>query len=159
MGFYLMADGGSNVEFWSEKLANLPTTTTTTTTTAGGAGGGDDGIGGGGRKKFLVHLGSATRDVDGCDRSAYLRTRESMSSSSVPVYATPGDNDYPNCDDPSKGWEMYREHVSNVDEEFWEEPTEYDVRRQGSRDENFSFLYGRVLFVGLNMVSNVADGE
>ena len=138
VGFYLMADGGSNVDYWSGRLSGLNAT----------------------GRSFLAHLGSATREVDGCDRPSYVRARESMGSSSVPVYATPGDNDYPRCDDPSRGWEMYEEHVSRIDEGGpWGRPTEYVVRRQGSRGENFSFLLGRVLFVGLNMVSNVADGE
>jgi len=48
----------------------------------------------------------------------------------------------------------------DIDEVYWEAPREYDVKRQAERAENFSFLYRRrVLFVGLNMVSNVADGE
>lgn len=48
----------------------------------------------------------------------------------------------------------------DIDEVYWEAPREYDVKRQAERVENFSFLYRRwVLFVGLNMVSNVADGE
>jgi hypothetical protein len=35
----------------------------------------------------------------------------------------------------------------------------YDLRDRRSGVENFSFLYSRrVLFIGLNMVSNVDDG-
>ena len=47
----------------------------------------------------------------------------------------------------------------DIDEVYWEAPREYDVKRQAERAENFSFLYRRVLFIGLNMVSNVANGE
>lgn len=60
---------------------------------------------------------------------------------------------------PASAWESYREHVMDIDEVYWEAPREYDVKRQAERAENFSFLYRRVLFVGLNMVSNVANGE
>jgi hypothetical protein len=49
--------------------------------------------------------------------------------------------------------------MSNINLAYWDVPMNYDVKRQASRPENFSFLYRRTLFVGLNMVSNIADGE
>jgi hypothetical protein len=51
------------------------------------------------------------------------------------------------------------DRMTNINLAYWDVPKEYDVKRQASRQENFSFLYRRILFVGLNMVSNIADGE
>jgi hypothetical protein len=101
--------------------------------------------------------GSAIRVVDDCDPSAYARTEVSLSNSPIPVYSIPGDNDYPKCTNPSEGWEYYKQHMMNINSKYWDAPQEYDVKRQVQRKENFSFLYHRVLFIGLNMVSNVDD--
>jgi len=74
------------------------------------------------------------------------------------VYSIPGDNDYPSCPDPSAGWKLYKEHLMTIDTMYWNvtNTTSYIVNRQvPKREENFVFLYKRVLFIGLNMVNNV----
>ncbi len=81
----------------------------------------------------------------------------SLSNSPIPVYSIPGDNDYPKCTNSSEGWENYQRYMMNINTKYWDIPLEYDVKRQVHRQENFSFLYRRVLFIGLNMVSNVDD--
>lgn len=80
-----------------------------------------------------------------------------MSVSPVPVYSIPGNNDYPSCPDPDQGWEYYKQHMMSIDTMYWNATADYDVKRQVDREENFSFLYKRVLFVGLNMVTNSED--
>jgi len=117
--------------------------------------------------KFLVHLGSATRAVDACKETAYYRTQLSLSVSPVPVYSVPGNNDYPVCPNPALGWEHYEDHMMNIDTMYWNVTEDYDVKRQLNEEEdstsndgivgnmeNFSFLYKRVLFIGLNTVTN-----
>lgn len=115
-------------------------------------------------QKFVVHLGSATRAVDNCEETAYYRTQLSLSVSPIPVYSIPGNNDYPECANPTKGWEYYQKHMMNLDTKHWNitddsdsDSNAYQVKRQAERNENFSFLYKRVLFVGLNMVTNDAS--
>ena len=105
--------------------------------------------------------GSATRAVDNCVSTAYLRTQLSLSVTPIPVYSLPGNNDYPQCEDPVQGWANYKEHMMNLDTMYWNTTDEYDVKRQTDigRDENFSFLYKRVLFVGLNMVTDDIDED
>ncbi|KAL7531350.1 hypothetical protein ACHAXR_005133 [Thalassiosira sp. AJA248-18] len=135
--FYLMADGGSNWKFWTEKFQGLPVE----------------------QHKFLVHLGSATRVVDNCATTAYYRTQLSLSVSPVPVYSIPGNNDYPECADPTEGWANYQEHMMDINTMYWNATDDYDLKRQVNRTENFSFLHKRVLFVGLNMVTNSNANE
>jgi hypothetical protein len=95
--------------------------------------------------------------VNDCDPDAYIRTEQVLSNSPIPVYSLPGDNDYPKCTNPSEGWENYQQYMMNINTMHWNIPQEYDVKRQINRKENFSFLYRRVLFIGLNMVSNSDD--
>ena len=102
--------------------------------------------------------GSATRVVDSCDPTAYFRTQLTLSVSPIPVYSVPGNNDYPECPDPVEGWANYEKHMMNLDTMFWN-ATGYEVKRQDVRPENFSFLYKRVLFIGLNTVTNSDDLE
>eukprot|EP00571_Detonula_confervacea_P012859 CAMPEP_0172303032 /NCGR_PEP_ID=MMETSP1058-20130122/4629_1 /TAXON_ID=83371 /ORGANISM="Detonula confervacea, Strain CCMP 353" /LENGTH=797 /DNA_ID=CAMNT_0013013711 /DNA_START=120 /DNA_END=2513 /DNA_ORIENTATION=+ len=139
--FYLMADGGSNWQFWTDKLKNLPIDKE--------------------EQKFVVHLGSATRVVDNCEETAYFRTQLSLSVTPIPVYSVPGNNDYPECADPRSGWEYYQKHMMNLDTKYWNvtDSNLYQVKRQKKRMENFSFLYKKVLFVGLNMVTNNDDED
>lgn len=107
-----------------------------------------------------IHRGSATRIVDNCNVNAYVRTKISLSASPIPVYTIPGDNDIPLCPDPSAGLKLYKEHVMTIDTMMYWNVTNttksYIVNRQvPNREENFAFLYKRVLFIGLNMVNNV----
>ena len=136
--FYLMADGGSgDGDSWRERLAGHSVA---------------DG------QKFLVHVGSAIRRVDDCDLTAYYKTQHSLSASPVPAYSLPGNNDWPACTDPNAGWTYYQE-LMHVDEEYWNATESYVVRRQPRRTENFAFLYLRVMFVGLHVVTNSDANE
>ena len=105
----------------------------------------------------ITFRGSAIRVVDDCDPNAYARTEAALSNSPIPVYSLPGDNDYPKCTNPTAGWMNYQQYMMNINTKYWDIPQEYDVKRQASRMENFSFLYRRVLFLGLNTVSNIED--
>mmetsp|Transcript_8503 Transcript_8503/g.14909 ORF Transcript_8503/g.14909 Transcript_8503/m.14909 type:complete len:173 (+) Transcript_8503:218-736(+) len=48
--------------------------------------------------------------------------------------------------------------MMDIDTLHWNATTDYDVKRHVNRTENFSFLYKKVLFVGLHMVTN-SDGN
>jgi len=109
--------------------------------------------------KFLVHLGSATRAVDECAMTAYYRTQLSLSASPVPVYSLPGNNDWPECPDPTEGWQYYQSHMMEINNRWNTTLADYQLKRQTQRKENFSFLYKRVLFVGLHMVTNSNEDE
>lgn len=135
--FYLMADGGSNRNFWTDKLGGLNEST----------------------HKFMVHLGSATRVIDYCDSIAYYRTESSLSVSPVPVYSIPGNNDWAECANPASAWQYYESHMMGLDIKYWNAAVDYDVKRQVDRTENFAFLYKKVMFVGLHMVTNSDANE
>ncbi|KAL7516870.1 hypothetical protein ACHAWX_001844 [Stephanocyclus meneghinianus] len=133
--FYLMADGGTNVGFWKEKLNRLQVNQT-------GA-------------EFLVHLGSAIRKVDDCLESAYAKTGVSLQSTPVSAYALPGNFDWPLCSNSTRGLNLWRTHFAMIERTTWGKPVEYVVRRQTpSRPENFAFLWKRVMFIGLHVVQS-----
>lgn len=103
--------------------------------------------------------GSAVRQVDNCKQSAYISTTQSLKTTPVPVYAVPGNNDWPRCTNPTQGLNFWKKHLISLDSS-WEQPTEYSVKRQNPfRSENFAFLYKRILFVGLHVVHNEDEEE
>jgi hypothetical protein len=103
--------------------------------------------------------GSAVRKVDNCLESAYVKTEQSLKSTPVPVYALPGNNDWPSCTNSTRGLQLWKKHLNSINSTAWVKPTEYNVRHQTLRSENFAFLWKRIMFVGLHVVQSGDDVE
>ena len=103
--------------------------------------------------------GSAARKVDNCTESAYLKTEKTLKYTAVPVYAVPGNYDWPLCTNRTRSFNLWKKHFASIDSN-WTEPVEYSLRRQvQSRPENFAFLWKRTMFVGLHTVQSGDDDE
>ena len=136
--FFLMADSGNNVDYWTDRLSRLRVE----------------------KHQFLFHLGSATRGVDNCTEDSYNATATSLLSSPLPVWSTPGNRDWLGCPDPDLAWEKYERHfVTDLDARRGDEADGIVVRRQPGRPENYAFVSHRVLFVGVNAVTNSDSPE
>jgi hypothetical protein len=99
---------------------------------------------------FLVHVGDIKSSSETCQETRYQTVADILTTSEVPVFILPGDNEWVNCSNPSQGWAWWMEHLFGLEEDFcgiW------PVDAQAARPENFSFVRNGVLFIGLNYVS------
>ncbi|KAL3907007.1 MAG: hypothetical protein SGILL_009047, partial [Bacillariaceae sp.] len=118
---------------------------------------------------ILFHLGDWNSPyATSCVETSYTNNVDVYSQSSVPVYFVPGDNEFngllmtdsflmlcSDCPDPDQAFGFWNEYVLGFESKYWLAPS-WEISRQGpDHPENFSFLHGRVLFVGLNLVGGV----
>ena len=99
---------------------------------------------------FLVHLGDIQSGSEKCQASRYQTVANTLKTAAVPAFIVPGDNEWVNCSDPAQGWAWWQQYLLGLEQGFcgiW------PVESQTARPENFSFVKGGVLFVGLNQVS------
>ena len=99
--------------------------------------------------EFFVHVGDIIAGGGSCNSSAYTNVATSLQTSSVPVFIIPGDNEYNDCSNPNQAW-TYWENTFTHFEDNWTHGL--NVSHQAIRDENFAFVHGDVLFVGINLV-------
>lgn len=109
--------------------------------------------------QFIVHVGDINKATrDGCPESSYIATRNILRNSVVPLFMTPGDNDWNDCPDIDGAWENFATHFIGFDQ-HWEH--DLPVQYQPSRDENFSMwmeTFG-TLIIGLNLVGGTVHDE
>lgn len=101
--------------------------------------------------EFLVHLGDFNNLRDGCDETSYVEFTSHIIKSRVPVFVTPGDNEWNDCKSPEKAEFFWKKYLSNI-EQYWSHPMFKVNRQEPNYEENFSFRLRSVLYIGLNMV-------
>ena len=108
--------------------------------------------------EFLIHLGNwNTKDKTRCREVAYERTFDDYSNSSVPVFFTPGKNEWNNCPILDESQELWRDYFVDYESEHWN-VSDWGIERDAKREENFAFFKNGGLYMGLNMVAgNVAN--
>jgi hypothetical protein len=98
---------------------------------------------------FLVHLGDFINfNDDDCSENEFIKISNQYSKSPIPVFFLPGNNEWVRCSDPAKGGELWKTYFIDY-EKKWNFP--WQVKRQTIRPENFSFVYNRILYMGLNV--------
>lgn len=100
---------------------------------------------------FAVHVGDIKSGAAPCEESIYVKVSGMLSAAARPVFIIPGDNEWNDCvsPEPDQAWQYWKKHMMRLDQR-WQH--DLPVFRQLNREENFSFVRGRVLFVGLNIV-------
>lgn len=98
---------------------------------------------------FVVHVGDIKGGSAPCDEAVYNKVFGMLSQSKAPVFIIPGDNEWNDCTDPDQAWKLWEKYFMRLDRR-WQHSL--PVFRQLEREENFSFVKGNVLFVGLNIV-------
>jgi hypothetical protein len=98
---------------------------------------------------FLLHVGDIKRSTVPFRELDYSRVADELSRSKIPVFITPGDNEYNDAEDPALAWSYWVKYFGNYPE-HWDHGIE--VRRQEERRENVAFVHRDVLFVLVNLV-------
>jgi len=102
---------------------------------------------------WLVHFGDwQNNKKEECHESDYEKVANNFRNSSIPVFFLPGDNEWIDCGNRVKSRNMWRDNFVAY-ERNWTLP--FTVKRQPIRTENFRFVQRNVLYIGLNIVSDV----
>ena len=99
--------------------------------------------------EFVIHVGDIKTGTTPCDEAVYNKVSGMLSQSAAPVFIIPGDNEWNDCMQPAQAWELWDKYFMRF-ERRWRH--QLPVFRQLEREENFSFVKGGVLFLGLNIV-------
>ena len=102
-----------------------------------------------GDAEFVIHVGDIKRGLPLCTEGVYQKVVGMLSKSAPPVFIIPGDNEWNDCVNPAQAWTYWDRHFMKFDER-WQHGL--SVSRQKIREENFAFVKGSVLIVGLNIV-------
>jgi len=106
---------------------------------------------------FIYHLGDLNRAKEtGCNEMAYIKAKRIMLQSKIPLFVTPGDNDWNDCPVPDTAWGYWEQHFMNFDTNW---SHSLGVRRMPQRNENVSFFIDFVLFVSVNIVGGAVHDE
>lgn len=102
---------------------------------------------------FMINLGDWNSPfATSCDKASFEEVDALFSSSPVPVYMTPGDNEYNDCPNVTSARQFWYEHLLGYETKYWDAGP-FNVSRQGvPYKENFAFFYEDILFVGINLV-------
>ena len=99
--------------------------------------------------EFIVHVGDIKNGKTPCDEAIYVKVAGMLAKSAKPVFIIPGDNEWNDCTDPAQAWVFWEKHFTRFDQRWRHD---FRVFRQLDREENFSFVQGGVLVLGLNIV-------
>jgi len=107
--------------------------------------------------EFIIHVGDIKSGSMPCNEAVYNKVFAMLGQAKLPVFMVPGDNEWNDCGDPDQAWKYWKKYFMRFDR-LWSH--RLPVFRQLEREENFSFVSGGVLFVGLNLVGGrVQDAE
>jgi len=104
--------------------------------------------------EFLIHLG----DINSGDMARQGKLTEAYYASinklltggnTIPTYIVPGDNEWNDRPDPDVGWRHWTKHLGSL-ENHARGP--WKTERQKIRPENFAFIRGDILIIGINLV-------
>lgn len=98
---------------------------------------------------FVVHLGDIKTGRSECVEPVYDMVSSILSKSAKPLFIIPGDNEWNDCANPAEAWALWVKYFRRFDQKW---KSEFKVERQAERDENFSFVHSKVLFIGINLV-------
>lgn len=99
--------------------------------------------------EFIMHVGDIKTGKTACDEAVYIKVAAMLAASKTPLFIIPGDNEWNDCANPAQAWKYWVKHFMRFDQR-WQH--RLPVFRQLEREENFAFVKGGVLFLGLNIV-------
>lgn len=109
-----------------------------------------------GDSEFVIHVGDIKRGLPLCTEGVYQKVAGMLGKSASPVFIIPGDNEWNDCVNPAQAWKYWDQYFMKFDERW---PHRLSVSRQKIREENFAFVKGGVLIVGLNIVGGKVHDE
>mmetsp|Transcript_5665 Transcript_5665/g.8940 ORF Transcript_5665/g.8940 Transcript_5665/m.8940 type:complete len:598 (+) Transcript_5665:105-1898(+) len=109
---------------------------------------------------ILFHLGDWNSPyATSCVEESYSSNVEVYRQSSIPVYFVPGDNEYNDCPNPDQALSFWYDYILGFETKYWPSPTWNISRQTPDFPENFAFLQGKVLFVGINLVGGIVHDQ
>tara|TARA_R110002095_G_scaffold105757_2_gene92556 strand:- start:6161 stop:7024 length:864 start_codon:yes stop_codon:yes gene_type:complete len=99
--------------------------------------------------QFVIHVGDIKGGAAPCNEAVFQKVAGMLSQSKTPVFIIPGDNEWNDCANPDQAWKLWEQYFMRFDRR-WQH--RLPVIRQWEHEENFSFVKGSTLFVGLNIV-------
>lgn len=99
--------------------------------------------------EFVIHVGDIKSGATVCDEAVFKRVSGMLAKSKAPLFIIPGDNEWNDCKSPDEAWKFWQTYFNRFDRRW---PHRIPIFRQLEREENFSFMKGRVLFLGINLV-------
>jgi hypothetical protein len=99
--------------------------------------------------EFVIHVGDIKSGKTACDEAVYQKVSGILGKSVPPVFIIPGDNEWNDCMNPAEAWTLWDQYFMRFDRR-WQH--RFPIFRQLEREENFSFVKGNVLFIGVNVV-------
>ena len=100
--------------------------------------------------RFIVHVGDIMSPETGCPEEWYIDVKNRLLQSNVPVFITPGDNDWSDCSNPNQAWQYWYRHFNRFDKQFRHN---LPVVRQDVRKENVAFfLDNYALFIMVHLI-------
>ena len=108
--------------------------------------------------RFVVHVGDIQSGPKApVTEDQYIMVANILKASPQPVFILPGDNEWNDAPNVDEAWTFWTRNFLYLDH-HWKHA--FKVARQSVRPENFTFVNGRVLFIGLNLVGGrVHDAE
>jgi hypothetical protein len=103
--------------------------------------------------EFFVHLGDIKNGSSPCNESAYSSVAGYLMELAVPVFIVPGDNETTDCTDEVQAWNFWVQYFMDFELNFCGAPL---AEKQTARPENFAFIRKGVLFIGINLPSDVS---
>jgi len=102
----------------------------------------------------LFHLGDAMHaQRTSCKIEAYNTARDLFLLSPIPVFVTPGDNDWNDCPEPDVSWGRWSRNLMRLDENIKYEGHNVPIQRQKRYEENFEILHNGILIICTNLVA------
>jgi hypothetical protein len=109
---------------------------------------------------FMVHLGDWNSPfATSCDEASYTSVNTMFSTSAVPVYFIPADNEYNDCPDPEAAMGLWYDSLLGYETEYWPAGPFKVSRQDPDYPENFAFLHEGILFIGINLVGGVIHDQ
>jgi hypothetical protein len=99
--------------------------------------------------QFVSHLGDIQSQNGSFAIEPFQDVSNILQTSSVPVFIIPGDNEWNDTNNPDQAWINWEATFSFYDQN-WNHG--FPVTYQAARPENYSFVSGDVLFIGINLV-------
>ena len=100
--------------------------------------------------QFVAHVGDIwPGSQTSAALSNYQRVASTLLQSSKPVFIVPGDNEYNDTSNPTLAYQNWMSTFNNFDQNWTHD---FQVDRQPGREENFSFVYEGVLYLGIDLV-------
>jgi hypothetical protein len=99
--------------------------------------------------EFVIHVGDIKSGKTACDEAVYQKVSGMLGKSVPPVFIIPGDNEWNDCMKPDEAWKLWDQYFMRFDRR-WQH--RFPIFRQLAHEENFSFVKGNVLFIGVNVV-------